>query len=294
MDLEGTPWLGDGGANQNPGANNTPGDILGGLDEEIGLGKPDGTRPANPRPIAAPVAPPKEEAEFDAWTIVIAAFTTDSPQQSREGQAQAALARVRAVDGMDDAFVTTRGQSFMVAYGRYDGPDSSKAKNDLQRIRATEIDGQRPFVSSFLIPPPKAALAGSTPELDLLNARRMYGPGAKYTLQVGRYARNDFAPPRDSERQEFRKLAEDAAAKLRKDGEQAFYYHGDTMSLVTVGLFGDADLARKDRPASARLRDLQTRFPNNLLNGAGVRIRRPGEAGEGQLAPSVVVATPQE
>lgn len=294
MDLEGTPWLGDGGANQNPGANNTPSDVLGGLDEEIGLSKPDDARPANPRPIAAPVAPPKEEAEFDAWTIVIAAFTTDSPQQSREGQAQAALARVRAVGGLDDAFVTNRGQSFMVAYGKYDSPDSSKAKGDLQRIRSIEIDGQRPFARSFLMPPSKVALAGKAPELDLLNARRMFGPRAKYTLQVGRYARSDFAPPGESERKEFRKLAEEAAAKLRKDGEQAFYYHGDTMSLVTIGLFGDADLPTKDRPASARLRDLQTRFPDNLLNGAGVRIRRPGEAGEGRLAPSVVVATPQE
>ena len=296
MDLEGTPWLGDSGTRQGPGASATDpasGDILGGLDKELGLGGPEGTRPANPRPVATPVAPPTEEAEFDAWTIVIAAFTIDSPQQSREGQAQAALARVRAVDGMDDAFVTTRGQSFMVAYGKYDAPDSSKAKGDLQRIRSIEIDGQRPFASSFLIPPPKAALAGSTPELDLLNARRMYGPQAKYTLQVGRYAREDFQPASPSERKEFRRLAEEAAAKLRKDGEQAFYFHGETMSLVTIGLFNDADLPRKDRPASALLRDLQTRFPNNLLNGAGVRIRRAGQKSEGQLAPSVVVATPQ-
>jgi hypothetical protein len=166
---------------------------------------------------------------------------------------------------MDDAFVTTRGQSFMVAYGRYDAPDSSKAKGDLQRIRATEIDGQRPFASSFLIPPPKAALAGSTPELDLLNARRMYGPQAKYTLQVGRYARDDFAarPPLGAPGVPA-SLAEEAAAKLRKDGEQAFYYHGDTMSLVTIGLFGDADLAAEGPPrvgAAARPADALPQQP---------------------------------
>lgn len=291
MDLEGTPWIGDDGSPKTPAtppAKPASGDVLGGLDNELGIGKP-----VNPKPVAAPVAPPKEEAEFDAWTIVIAAFTTDTPEQSREGLAQAALARIRGVQGMSDAFVTSRGQAFMVAYGKYDSPDTSKAKSDLQRIRALEIDGQRPFSGSFLIPPPKAALAGGNPELDLLNARRMYGLQAKYTLQVGRYARDDFQPASPSERKEFRRLAEEAAAKLRKDGEQAFYFHGETMSLVTVGLFSDADLPRKDRPASALLRDLQTRFPNNLLNGAGVRIRRAGEKGEGQLAPSVVVATPQ-
>lgn len=296
MDLDGTPWIGDDGSPKNP-ASRTPAsgtqDILGGLDKELGIGDPAESRTAPLKPIAPPTAPPKEEAEFDSWTIVIAAFTTDTPEQSREGQAQAALSRVRGVEGLDDAFITTRGQSFMVAFGKYDSPDSPKAKSDLQRIRAIQIDGQRPFSSSFLIPPPTAALAGSTPELDLLNVRRMYGPQAKYTLQVGRYAREDFQPASPSERKEFRKLAEEAAAKLRKDGEQAFYFHGETMSLVTVGLFSDADLPRKDRPASALLRDLQTRFPHNLLNGAGVRIRRAGEKGEGQLAPSVVVATPQ-
>ncbi|MFO0835327.1 MAG: hypothetical protein U0638_10170 [Phycisphaerales bacterium] len=292
VDLEGTPWIGDDGSPKTPGATGaTPasGDVLGGLDKELGIGKP-----VNPKPVAAPVAPSKEEAEFDAWTIVIVAFTGDAQGQSREGQAQSALARVRGVEGMSDAFVTTRGRTFVVAYGKYDSPEASNAKSDLQRIRAIEIDGQRPFARSFLMPPSKVALAGSAPELDLLNARRMFGAQAKYTLQVGRYARSDFAPPGESERKEFRKLAEEAAAKLRKDGEQAFYYHGDTMSLVTIGLFNDADLPTKDRPASARLRDLQTRFPDNLLNGAGVRIRRPGEVGEGQLAPSVVVATPQE
>lgn len=296
MDLEGTPWMADDGAPRGSGSgapSSGAGDILGDLDKELGIGDPAEPRTAPLKPIAPPPAPASEEAEFDAWTIVIAAFTTDTPEQSREGQAQAALSRVHGVEGLDDAFITTRGQSFMVAFGKYDSPDSSKAKSDLQRIRAIQIDGQRPFASSFLIPPPKAALAGSTPELDLLNARRMYGPQAKYTLQVGRYAREDFQPASPSERKEFRKLAEEAAAKLRKDGEQAFYFHGETMSLVTVGLFSDADLPRKDRPASALLRDLQTRFPHNLLNGAGVRIRRAGEKGEGQLAPSVIVATPQ-
>lgn len=296
IDLEGTPWAGD---TATPGSGSTEpkpasGDVLGGLGKEMGFDGPAERRPANPKPAPAPLAHPKEEAEFDAWTIVIAAFTADTQEQSREGQAQAGLVRVRAVEGMSDAFVTARGRSFMIAYGKYDSPESTKAKSDLKRIRAITIDGQRPFAGSFLMPPAASAQAGSTPELDLLNARRMFGPQAKYTLQIGRYARGDFAPPSDSERKEFRTLAEEAAAKLRKDGEQAFYYHGDTMSLVTIGLFNDADLPRKDRPASARLRELQTRFPNNLLNGAGVRVHRPGEKGEGELAPSVVVATPEQ
>jgi hypothetical protein len=290
MDLEGTPWAGEASA---PAAGSgatagRSGDKLGGLDEGLGLGSWVPSKPETPA-----VTPTREESEFDAWTIVIAAFTKDTPELSREGQAQAALSRVRGLEGLGDAFVTTRGKSIMLAYGRYDSPDSSRAKSDLQRIRGFQIEGQRPFAGSFLIPPPKSSRAGSTPELDLLNARRMFGPQAKYTLQIGRYARSDFAPPSESERKEFRKAAEEAAAKLRKEGEQAFYYHAETMSLVTIGLFGDADLPRKDRPASAALRELQARFPNNLLNGAGVRIRRAGDTGEGQLEQSLVVATPQ-
>ncbi len=290
MDLEGTPWAGEASvpAAGSGAATARSGDALGGLDEGLGLGTSVPSKPETPA-----VTPTREESEFDAWTIVIAAFTTDTPELSREGQAQAALSRVRGLEGLGDAFVTTRGKSIMLAYGRYDSPDSSRAKSDLQRIRGLEVEGQRPFAGSFLIPPPRSSRAGSTPELDLLNARRTFGPRAKYTLQVGRYARADFAPPSESERKEFRKAAEDAAAKLRKEGEQAFYYHAETMSLVTIGLFDDADLPRKDRPASAALRELQARFPNNLLNGAGVRIRRAGDPGEGRLEPSLVVATPQ-
>jgi hypothetical protein len=79
---------------------------------------------------------------------------------------------------------------------------------------------------------------------------------------------------------------------MRRQGEQAFYFHGPLRSMVTVGLFGideyDLRQLRLRSPAIARLME---RFPHNLVNGAGVKRKRAGQA-EAVMDPSFVVGVP--
>jgi hypothetical protein len=223
------------------------------------------------------------------WTIVIAGFdkVTEVPL------ANAALARVRAQPGLEAAFLEERGKAVVVAYGKYPSLDAPAARADLERIRGLAVEGGTPFAGAMLAPPVFDALPGTIPEYDLRNAKAQAGAErAAYTLQVGVYCRLDDQEPSPKELAEFRKAAEKAAVEMRRQGETAFYFHGPRRSMVTVGLFGvdDYDL-RQSRLRSPAIAKLMERFPHNLVNGAGVKRKRSGQA-EAVMDPSFVVAVP--
>jgi hypothetical protein len=202
-----------------------------------------------------------------AWTIVLKAY-----REQDEPDAAAGLARVRAEGGLPEAYLEKRGEATVIAYGRYATPE--EGQKDLSRVHAIEVmlDGERvkPFAGAFLAPP--AAVKGSIPEYDLRNARRLKGDWALYTLQIGVYSRED-KPATAREMEEFRAAAEKAVVQLRREGEQAYYYHGPTRSMVTVGLFGKEDFDAASRLESPALKALRKKFPYNLQNGAGVKRR---------------------
>jgi hypothetical protein len=116
---------------------------------------------------------------------------------------------------------------------------------------------------------------------------------------VGIYAREDGKPTSQAEIAEFRRHAEQAVVQLRREGEQAFYYHGPTNSSVTIGLFGDDDFDVQTRMESPRLRSLRQRHPHNLLNGMGIKRRvtvtdQRGRAVKTErLDPSMLVVVPK-
>ena len=94
-----------------------------------------------------------------------------------------------------------------------------------------------------------------------------------YSLQIGFYD--------EAFGKEFRKAAEEMATILREDGVEAYYYHGPNISMVTVGLFDDSDLVKREvrmpnglvsiqEGYGPRIKVLQEQFPNNLGNGATV------------------------
>lgn len=205
-----------------------------------------------------------------AWTIILYTFRGDE-----EAQAPTGLRRAQTEAGFKDAYLEKRGSATVIAYGRYGTPD--EAKKDLERIHQTEVsmpDAQgnlvkvKPFQESFLSPP--GDIKGRLPEYDLRNARKTKGDWALYTLQVGVYSREDKSPTQ-KELEEFRAAAEQAVVQLRREGEQAYYFHGPTRSSVTVGLFGKEDYDPQTKLECAALKQLRKKFPYNLQNGAGVK-----------------------
>ncbi len=230
------------------------------------------------------------------WSIVIVAFVGEGQAES----AQLGLHKVQTEAGLAAAYVEKRDKATVIAYGQYGSPDQADAQADLERIRTMRVDGATPFAGALLTPPSLEHLGGSLPELDLRNARKLFGKDkALYTLQVAIYGRPDRAPASESEVAEFRKAAEDAAVLLRRDGELAFYYHAPERSMVTVGVYGQEDYDPLNRPGYQSYPLVQTRerHPLNLLNGQGIRERIPGARGDSEkayrLQPSMLVGVPE-
>lgn len=228
-----------------------------------------------------------EQAE-GVWTIAIAGVRED------QELARAALERVQTVGGLREAYLDVRDKTIVVAYGRYGSAGDPKAQADLKRIREFQHHGERPFSAAVLTPPPNLTVLGSIPELDLNTVRADSLRRAKYTLQVGVYGRLDNKPPTASDLAEFRRLAEQAAAKLRREGDEAYYYHGRSKSMVLIGAYDESEYDEKN-PGLAdgtRLRAAREKFPYNLVNGAGYQQRKVG-AEKGSLQRSQIVRIPE-
>jgi hypothetical protein len=221
---------------------------------------------------------------------------------SYRGEAAAALAedalnKARQA-GLSDAYIEQRGPAVVLAVGRYADPSSAESLQRLAQVREVRVSGGRAYLGAFLAPPGDTMNVGTRPEYNLLAARDQFGARARYSLQVAVYGREDLKrDPTEAELKESRKAAEDAAAKLRQEGELAFYFHGPRRSMVCIGVFSDEDLASKSTPeAPARsenpdLSALRQRFPHNLYNGAGVREKNA--MGQTKMQTSLLVAIPE-
>ena len=255
-----------------------------------------GEQPERRRNQPAPGTQPTAIPTADDWTIVIAAFI--GPDKAE--RAAQSLWKAKTLAGLESAYVEERGRAVVLAFGKYAGPDDPRAAADLQRVQTLELDGQRPFADALLTPPNPDRLVGSIPQFDLRNAKKYYGPSALYTLQVGIYGPADDRRPTAQELAECRRIAEQAAAQLRREGELAFYYHGPERSTVTVGIFGTDDYDPVNSPGfeSPALRETRRRHPLNLLNGKGIRERVRGVPADDpkawRMQPSSLVAVPEE
>jgi hypothetical protein len=210
------------------------------------------------------------------WTILLTAYSgEDAADRARE-----AAALIRAETGLTDLYVDQRPQRASVTHGRYTGPDDRQGQRDLARIRALRIGGNQPFASAFFSPP-RSGAQGGHPELALSRVKQEWGASALYTLQVGVYESRD--------RSEAMRAAEQGALQLRRQGEMAFYHHGPTRSMVTIGVFTARDYDLTTGEMSPAIIELRKRHPNNLFNGMGVRER--GSLGE-RMQPSGLVLIP--
>lgn len=239
------------------------------------------------REVFSPVGSRRDVEDSVAWSIVIVAYR--GPQ--RDARANADLMKVHTEGGLPRAYVEDRGDATVIAYGRYDSPDDPQAQQDLAFVRGLEIDGGRPFAGA-LITPPSAANVGTMPEYDLRNVKSRLGDWVTYTLQIGAYGRLDARASAD-ELAEFRATAEEAVLQLRREGEQAFYYHGPTLSMVLIGAWGDRDFEASTTPLlppryeAPAIREAKRKFPYNLFNGQAMR-----EPGSDKLQASGLVRVP--
>lgn len=244
----------------------------------------------------------KTAARAGTWSIILASFR--GPEQAQ--LAEMGVKRVRDEAKISDVFAEVRGPATVVAIGRYADPGSPEAVRRLADVRETRVGGGRPFIAAFLAPPGDVANVGSRPEYNLLKAREEFGERCKYTLQVAVYGREDLMQgksgrdPTESELAESRKAAEDAAAKLRQEGELAFYFHGPRRSMVTIGMWNDDDLGSRGsetelpREENPELVALRKRFPQNLYNGAAIRERSKFDpTGKGSMQASSLVKVPE-
>src|SRR5690606_5020743 len=131
----------------------------------------------------------------------------------------------------------------------------------------------RPFEDAIITPPAYTGL-GEHPEYDLRRARESL-TNAAYTLQVGFYGVPGklLSELLSKDQQEIRRAGEQAAVTLRREGELAFYYHGQTGATVTVGVFSAEDIDLLKQYESLEVKALRERFPYNLVNGKELRQR---------------------
>ena len=145
----------------------------------------------------------------------------------------------------------------------------------------------------MLAPPLDFKMTGSMPQFNLVKAKQLFGEQALYTLQVAAYGRLDVEHPTEKDLAQPRAAAEQAAAKLREEGEQAWYYHGPTMSMVCIGVFDQTDFdPQMPNFKSSKLRESQKRHPYNLYNGAGLKVKRKGDRNL-TMQPSSLVEIPK-
>jgi len=202
----------------------------------------------------------------------------------------------RALGGTEVRVLPAEGdRPARLVLGRYADPGSAGAQADLHRVREAEVGGRRPFAGAVLapesVPTPESDRLG---RFDLRRAKGLHGAEHRYTLQIAAYAREDNQRPSPADLAAFRKAAEEAVERLRREGEQAFFYHGPNGSMVTVGLFNDGDLDTSVAPPieSRRLAEVRARHPHNLVNGRGVREVARGAEAQARLQESRLVLIP--
>lgn len=241
--------------------------------------------------ILAPGAPAPESGKVVSdWSIVIVAARGENARAS----AEAAAEKVRTKGGLPEAYAEQRGEAWVVAFGRYPSFEDKDAQRDLERIKATKIDNEQPFAGAVLSPPLDSRVASTMPQYDLGNLKAKQGKAAAYSVQVGVYDAGQGRKPTPEDIKLARESAEKAVVQLRREGEEAYFFHGPLRSMVTIGVFANAEVesSRTGTPVlSERIKQVRKRFPYNLVNGQGLKVRNETDK-EGRLQPSFVVAVP--
>ncbi|MFG0258338.1 MAG: hypothetical protein ACF8GE_10590 [Phycisphaerales bacterium JB043] len=212
-----------------------------------------------------------------SWSIFLRSFSGADSVERASRFAQILMLEWQ----LDRVFVEPRDTGAAVLFGRYDDPQSSRAISDLERLRSMGQGDAKLFEAAFFLHR-KQASDGRYPEIALVSARTAFGEGTLFTLQVGVYESRN--------RLESMRAAEDAALELRQQGEEAYYHHGVSRSMVTIGVFTLRDYDPQSGRMSQRLEELRVKYPHNLFNGMG--LREHTASGQSRLQSSGLVMVP--
>ncbi len=185
------------------------------------------------------------------WVILIQTFEGNQRQHA----AQALIHQLETQQRMPDLWMHDDGGRTSVYRGRYPGSADPGAISDLQQTRSITLSDGSVLSTAALV---SLSDTNNTPEASALDLRQHPG---MYSLQIGFY---DEAFGSD-----FRSAAQQAAQALRKQGEEAYFCHGPNRSMVTLGLFTDADFEQQGtiRGYGPEVKALQEKYPYNLGNG---------------------------
>ncbi len=204
----------------------------------------------------------------EAWTIECLAMSGERHRVHAEQIAEV----LRVTPWVDKAEVRVVSETDIsrVYYGMYyraidrlrdERGLPAKLASDLGMIRdLTDGRGLRMFTAARMVPVPLADVGPS--EWNLANAAGVY------TLQVGVFFQTKGVANHKSAAVVFVK-------ELRARGYEAYYYHTDSKSMVTVGVFGEEAVNRRKDGTniteySSRIRRMQRDelLKYNLTNGA--------------------------
>ncbi|MCK4851008.1 MAG: hypothetical protein KAT11_06645 [Phycisphaerae bacterium] len=182
--------------------------------------------PGSPRPSA--VVPGQVPAPPDWATCTISLQKgQDSADQSEAGAHQS-LERIRKQTGWRDLHVVRTDQVSIVCRGYFKSFTDEKAQRTLRQVRSyKDSQGREPFRKAFfavLGRDQKKQITAGPPEWDLRQA-----PG-NASLCIGFFINDELCKDRLA-------AAVEKVKKLRKQGVEAWYYHGEYRSGVYVGHF---------------------------------------------------------
>jgi hypothetical protein len=184
----------------------------------------------------------------ERWTILC--LELQGPDcQVTAGEIADVLRRTKGIDPKEVRVAAERGTA-RIHYGTYYRQvDPTTQKRSIpERMRAdllllkelADAEGVHYFLHARKVPFPDRDVG--EPEWDLRRAEGLY------TLQVAVYFNT-------TEMQSRKLAAVEKARQLRNKGLEAYYYHGQAQSIVTVGLFGeDAVVAPVDRVHRGKVR----------------------------------------
>ncbi len=199
---------------------------------------------------------PLRPASQEFWAIRLASFAG----LDQQNQAQQLIDELNRMN-VDDVWMADEDGYTHVNRGKFNDPTKPQVQSALRQSRMLKVGNDRPFTAARLVAA-RPAMEVSSSDMDL----KRYRDQGLYSLQVAVY--DDTAGPN------YQQLAEQAAANLRQDGDQAFFYHGKFRSMITVGLFtyDQAWLKRMNvgDTYSPQVLKLQEKYPFNLFNGRTV------------------------
>jgi hypothetical protein len=202
--------------------------------------------------VGAIFASTKDKPQGEEWTILC----LEARDQDRVRNVDALLSAIRQVNGLDarKARAMHEERVSRIYYGSYYrkldpgqqregfGPE---VQQDLLLIRSLAAGTTYPFAGARLVPTP-------TPDVGRPEWQLRRCPGA-YTLHVGVF----YDTPTFSQRKE---AAVQWVEQLRADGIEAYYYHGEVRSGVTVGHFGEEDVIREQTGPNRATFNTRTRY----------------------------------